>query len=276
MAFSLVTEKNESFWSQMGFSHMWSYYILHGNYCYWDATIGKNHSSLFYITTGSVVFNMPLKKVEAKAGDYLFMPAGLRYFSVWHGNPTASFYSVDFDLKKTAGRIFDRALDISVINCVDGKRALADIKYIYEIQNLPQKDITADKILKAVSVFYALFADSMPDILPSSDDDIPDSLKKSIVFLENNYKNDVTAEQIAKAGFISESRMYHLFTEHFKCTPIEYKNKLKIQDAIEMLTQTSLSIEEIAEKLGFNSSAYFRKVFKDNTGLSPRDCRKLK
>lgn len=271
---ALITEKNESYWAQFGIIFMWSYFILHGNYSYWDATAGKNHSSLFYITTGSVTFNMPLKKVEAKAGDFLFMPAGLRYYSIWKGNPTASFYSVDFDLKKTATRTFDKLLDISIIKCVDGDRALNDLKYLYEIHSMPPQEITPDKMLKALSVFYALFADSMPDIVPSSDDDIPESLKKSLIFLENNFKKDVSAEEIAQAGYISESRMYHLFTKHLKCSPAEYKNKLKIQAAIDMLTQTNASIEQIAEELGFNSASYFRRVFKNIVGISPRDCRK--
>lgn len=130
MANLLITEKNENFWAQFGISYMYSYHICHGNYCYWDATKGKKHSSLFYITEGSVTFNMPLYKFEAKAGDYLFMPAELRYYSVWHGNPTAEFYSVDFDLKKVSNRQFDRSYDISAIECVDKKRALDDLLFL--------------------------------------------------------------------------------------------------------------------------------------------------
>ena len=138
----LITEKNENFWAQFGISYMYSYHICHGNYCYWDATKGKKHSSLFYITEGSVTFNMPLYKFEAKAGDYLFMPAELRYYSVWHGNPTAEFYSVDFDLKKVSNRQFDRSYDICAIECVDKKRALDDLLFLHKVHNLPREEIT--------------------------------------------------------------------------------------------------------------------------------------
>lgn len=269
----LVTEKNSTFWTQMGISFMSSYYIRHGNYCYWDATKGKKHSSLFLITQGSVTFNMPLYKVEAKAGDYLFMPAELRYYSVWIGSPNAEFYSVDFDLNKVSNRQFDRSYDISIIECVDKERALNDLKFIYSVNNMPSDEVTPALMLKALSVFYALFADSLPGISESTEDDLPENLKKSVDYIEHHYKEDFGGKEIADAGFISESRMYHLFSEHFKCSPIEYKNKLRIKDAVEMLIQTDKSIETIAYELGFASSAYFRRVFHSITGYSPRVCR---
>ena len=269
----LITEKNENFWAQFGISYMYSYHICHGNYCYWDATKGKKHSSLFYITEGSVTFNMPLYKFEAKAGDYLFMPAELRYYSVWHGNPTAEFYSVDYDLKKVSNRQFDRSYDICAIECVDKKRALDDLLFLHKVHNLPREEITPRIMLKALSVFYALFSDSIPDIPENKEGDLPESLKKSVAYLEKHYKEDIGGKEISEAGFVSESRMYHLFSEHFKCSPIEYKNKLRIKDAVEMLIQTNKSIETIAYELGFASSAYFRKVFHAITGYSPRECR---
>lgn len=270
----LITEKNANFWAQMGISYMASYNVCHGDYSYWDATKGKKHSSLFLITEGSVTFNMPLYKVQAKAGDYLFMPAELRYYSVWIGNPTAEFYSVDFDLNKVSNRQFDRSYDISVINCVDKQRALDDLKFLYHVHTLPSEQITPEIMLKALSVFYALFADSLPDITENSEADLPECLKKSVAFLEENYKKNIGGKEIAEAGFISESRMYHLFSKHFKCSPIEYKNKLRIKDAVELLTQTDKSIELIAYELGFTSATYFRKVFHSITGFSPRNCRK--
>jgi len=52
---------------------------------------------------------------------------------------------------------------------------------------------------------------------------------------------------------------------------VEYITETRIAAAKEMLEQSNLKVYEIAEKLGYESSFYFSKVFKKVTGLSPRE-----
>lgn len=49
--------------------------------------------------------------------------------------------------------------------------------------------------------------------------------------------------------------------------------ELKLNDAKELLSSTEMTLEEIAFKLGFSNGNYFSKVFKKNTGQSPREYR---
>ena len=49
----------------------------------------------------------------------------------------------------------------------------------------------------------------------------------------------------------------------------DYINKIKIEKAIYLLTQTELSMIEISEKLGFSTQGYFSTTFKQATGYSP-------
>jgi AraC-like DNA-binding protein len=56
-----------------------------------------------------------------------------------------------------------------------------------------------------------------------------------------------------------------------KLSPIAYKNQLCIDQAAQILLSGSKkSIEEISSELGFESATYFRRVFKQYTGISPR------
>lgn len=54
----------------------------------------------------------------------------------------------------------------------------------------------------------------------------------------------------------------------------EYFNKLKISKSYEFLRQTDKSITEIASLLGFCSSNYFCKIFKQEKNMLPKDYRK--
>ena len=61
------------------------------------------------------------------------------------------------------------------------------------------------------------------------------------------------------------------FRKYTGCTPTAYLTDLRLENAVRMieLYQNSLSVTEIAFRSGFTDSAYFAKLFKRKTGLSP-------
>jgi len=48
-----------------------------------------------------------------------------------------------------------------------------------------------------------------------------------------------------------------------------YLNRLRVEKAAAMLTETGKSLNEIAEQCGFEDQSWFSKVFKNFTGVSP-------
>ena len=97
------------------------------------------------------------------------------------------------------------------------------------------------------------------------------SYKLSVEHIEKHFAEDISIETLAKVSNMSESRFYPCFKKALGVTPIDYINHFRINRAIIMLTDNRFTIEEISEKCGFQSSAYFRRVFKKITGKTPRD-----
>ena len=59
-------------------------------------------------------------------------------------------------------------------------------------------------------------------------------------------------------------------------TPIDYKNKKTVDLAMLMLLNNrDLSIEEVSSRLGFESSTYFRRIFKAYVGYTPTEYRRI-
>lgn len=55
---------------------------------------------------------------------------------------------------------------------------------------------------------------------------------------------------------------------------MDYINGLRIEASLKLLTETDLSIGDVAEQTGFASAAHFRRVFRENMNISPLQYRK--
>ena len=125
---------------------------------------------------------------------------------------------------------------------------------------------------KSYETFYKEFVDdTYSKIIKDSEKQMHSSIKKAIDYLTFNYTGNITIDELAAIANLSSSRFFTVFKKETGLTPIEYKNRICIRNAEKMLLTSDLSIEEIAEKTGFNSSSYFRRTFKAFTGKTPRE-----
>lgn len=94
-------------------------------------------------------------------------------------------------------------------------------------------------------------------------------------FIEENYAKNISVSDIASGVGISESLVFHLFKDGEKTTPSDYLRSVRIRHAGQMLlSDPTRKIGELALLCGFFDAAYFCKVFKAETGMTPKDYRR--
>lgn len=93
-------------------------------------------------------------------------------------------------------------------------------------------------------------------------------------YIENNYYNNIRISAIADYIGINRSYLTICFKKVMNMSPHEYLIEYRIRQAKNMLKTTSLSISEIAEKVGYTDSLAFSKVFKNHIGISPKTFRR--
>lgn len=97
---------------------------------------------------------------------------------------------------------------------------------------------------------------------------------EALVYIDKNYRNAITLEDIANASHISKYHFCRLFKETTGATVLEYLNNVRLTKVHSLLIDTNAAIGEIAKETGFMSSANLTRVFKKIYGISPRDFRK--
>lgn len=92
-------------------------------------------------------------------------------------------------------------------------------------------------------------------------------------YIAEHYAERLTLTGIASQFYISPYYLSRLFKKSINLSLIEYINGVRIKAAQSLIEKTNDSISDVAEKTGFMTTAHFRRVFKDATGLSPQQYR---
>ncbi|SFT24953.1 AraC family transcriptional regulator [Paenibacillus sp. BC26] len=87
--------------------------------------------------------------------------------------------------------------------------------------------------------------------------------------LHSKWDCEITLEELSERFNISKYYMLRTFKKHYLTTPIQYHRQIRIDQAKQMLRYTNLSIQHIADHLGFGSIHAFSRAFKVAEGIPP-------
>ena len=94
----------------------------------------------------------------------------------------------------------------------------------------------------------------------------------ALYYINNNYDH-IMVHDIANYIGINRSYLASIFKKKLGISPQEYLVSFRLKKSAEMLTNTTMSIQEIAEKVGYENPLTFSKMFKKSYGVSPKHYR---
>ncbi|HFZ8996047.1 TPA: AraC family transcriptional regulator [Citrobacter freundii] len=99
-------------------------------------------------------------------------------------------------------------------------------------------------------------------------------IKDILVYLNNNYHEKITLEQLSKKFRASVSYICHEFTKEYHISPINYVIQRRMTEAKFALTNTDASLAKISWRVGYENVDHFAKLFLRHVGCSPSDYRR--
>lgn len=124
-------------------------------------------------------------------------------------------------------------------------------------------------LVEVLTTFYRSRAGYMP-AEPSRGQTV---LFQFMFSLATNYREQRTVEFYAEQASMSPAYFTRIVKGITGRTPMQIIHTITCTAARNMLTQTSLSIKEIAREMGFPEQFTFRKYFKKHVGIAPTDYR---
>lgn len=100
------------------------------------------------------------------------------------------------------------------------------------------------------------------------------AILKAQNFIENNVERRISVEEIARTVAISKRNLIRRFKKATGNTPIEYIQRVKVEEVKKSLEYGPQPVEHLVQKIGYEDTDSFRKIFRRFTGISPTEYRK--
>ena len=101
-------------------------------------------------------------------------------------------------------------------------------------------------------------------------------MRTFLQYIERHYGENISLQALAASANVSISECLRCFHVTMQTTPHKYLMEYRLSKAADLLRQTDEAIGCIAERVGFHHNSHFGKCFKEKTGMSPREYRKLR
>ena len=196
--------------------------------------------------------------LELSPGDMFYIPKGCKYRSYWTANPIVRFDSIGFLYFPT---LAPNGYKLQKINCSQ------EIWEAFQPLSV-SKTVNA----AAIGTLYGLLGLLEPQLAVSPGNADTAICEKLLLLMKDD--PHLTIPEYATLCRVSESLLYNYVKRCTGKTPNRLRQEVLCQKAADLLVTTGFSVEEICDRLGFSSAAYFRKVFQSVYQKSPTKLRK--
>ena len=95
------------------------------------------------------------------------------------------------------------------------------------------------------------------------------------IFMDDNYDQSISLEQISKQAYLSKFHFHRIFRTIYKKTPHEYLTAKRMEKAKLLLEKEGISITDVCNCVGFESLGSFSLLFKKQNGFAPQYYRNI-
>lgn len=101
-------------------------------------------------------------------------------------------------------------------------------------------------------------------------------VERSLGYIHEHYSRDFHIDELASQLAVSPSYLFRLFKRKMQVAPMHYRNMVRIDKAKLLLADQRLTVDDVADRVGFEDPKYFARVFRDLAGTTPSGYRRAR
>lgn len=264
------------------FRHYYLYMVSCGyflcNHEYSVKKPGNRHPVFFFIIDGELTFDYEGEHFTAGKDEIVLVNGYKPHHYFCEQNCEFLFFHFD-------GKYVPDLIDALIADNGSARFRLSNAQEVYSNINEPITKLCYQE--RASDAYLSSIVYSTLCMIPKTGADsnlfIPSRVKLSpdmisyqvIEYIDQNIQETYSVQELADHVGLSRHYFMRLFKKETGYSPREYVSIAKINYAKLMLRTTTLSIAEIADFLGYSSSASFINAFRMRRGISPNQYRKM-
>ena len=242
-----------------------------------------------YVKEGSMHYRINNRSFHLKEGDIIFCNSNALHSGEMENQEDCSYIPITFDPKLIYG-FFQSTICTKYVDPVIQNLAVCAVHIDYSEK---WHETFRDRMLEVISLdkqkpdFYELdisirmqllwrlLVEHLPHQPVSTTSDFTEyeRIRRILSYIEQNYMNQITLDDISEHIHLCESECTRLFKRHMNTTLFSFLQEYRIERSLEYLSSNT-SIKTVAEKAGFDDPNYYSKVFSRVKGCCPREYRK--
>ena len=252
-----------------------------------DELITHREALFCYLKSGNAVIEISGETISLSEGDIYFVSPNRKYRITGTG---VVIDAVSLNFANPASITQDYVPQNMVRSLINGsctkfarispddecyENMLSDFKTVVNAETVKDDYFQLIVWSKMYELFYILFYNGYVKISDAGKKSKKyHALLKVTEYIDDNYSNGISLEDVAVATGISRYYVSHLFNELTDTTFINYVNELRLSRASTLLVTTDYAINDIASMSGFNNLSNFNRVFKLKYNKTPSDYRR--
>lgn len=241
-----------------------------------------------YVQKGTMCYKVNHMVYHLKEGDIVFNNSGALHSGTMENQKDCAYIPVTFDSRLIYG-FFQSTVNSKYVDPVIQDSMLPAIcinqsepwhkpfrEYLLRIIDLDEKKpdfYELDITICLQSMWRLLLEHITYEPQASRENSLEyDRIKKILSYIEENYQNKITLNDIAGHIHLCESECTRLFKRHMNTTLFAFLQEYRIERSLEFL-QDDQPVSAVADKAGFSDPNYYSKVFAKIKGCSPREYR---
>ena len=242
-----------------------------------------------YVQKGTMCYKVNHMVYHLKEGDIVFNNSGALHSGTMENQEDCAYIPVTFDPRLIYGffqstinsKYVDPVIQDSMLPaiCIDQSESWHKPfrEYLLRIIALDEKKpdfYELDITICLQSMWRLLLEHITYEPQVSRENSLEyDRIKKILSYIEDNYQNKITLNDIAGHIHLCESECTRLFKRHMNTTLFAFLQEYRIERSLEFL-QSGEPVSTVALNTGFSDPNYYSKVFAKIKGCSPREYRK--
>ncbi len=211
------------------------------------------------IDKGSCLYEWEEESAKLTPSSLIYLPRGCRKTVTVLERPF-SYYRISFDMTDVADgedTVFCRT---PWVVTTDAGRPFYELA-----ESLLRSTLSRRELFGSSARLWEFFGVMQKKLEKPSDSRVAPALE----YIETHYTEEIPIPLLASLCYVSEPHLFRLFKKAAGCSPVTYRNRLRIERAKALLSGGECSVGEAAEMTGFSEVYYFDRVFKSVTGVSP-------